>query len=149
MIEHTGAVVLTRQLIILGVVKLPPATPWPAYVNFLAETPDQAIAVLDQPGVSGGREMRGGLVLEKPGIQITIRAKTNPAGTNFGLKLCEWLKTIANVQVVVPAGDGLPQKTYLIDVFQRTSPVYPLGQEEGGSRLLYTINGLITYGELP
>ena len=148
MIEHTGAAVLVKHLITNGIVKLPPATPWPCYVNGIAENPANAVAVMDQPGVQGGREMRDGLVLEKPGIQIMVRATSNNVGSNFALKLCNVLMTIARAEVTIPADGSIPEKTYLIDVFQRTSPPYPLGEEEGGSRQLFSINGLITYGEL-
>jgi len=147
-LEHTAATVLARYLISNGIVKLPPAIPWPAYVNFMAETPNEAIAVVDTLGEMKGREMRGGKVLEKPGINIQIRAMTNPIGTNFGLKLCNVLEALNQATVVVPAGGGIVTKTYLVSLFQRTSPVYPLGQEEGGSRFLYSLNGLLTYSEV-
>lgn len=145
MIEHNAAQLLVPYLVSKGVASNPgTGNLWPAYINFLPEQPDEALCVFDTVGEVQGREMRGGQWLEKPGIQIMIRAKTNANGVNRGLKIINALKELYMFNVTLTS----PTKQYQIHSFQRTSPTYPLGQEEGGSRLLYTLNGLITYGEL-
>ena len=145
MIEHNGAQVLVPYLVFKGVASLPGGTnPWPAYVNFLPELPNEALCIFDTVGEVQGREMRGGKWLEKPGIQIMIRAVSNSNGVNKGLKIINALEQLYKYNVTLTS----PAKQYQIHSFKRTSPTYPLGQEEGGARLLYTINGLITYGEL-
>lgn len=145
MIEHNGSQVLVPYLISKGVASTPGTNnPWPAYTNFLPEMPNEALCVFDTTGEIQGREMRGGAWLEKPGIQVMIRAMTNANGTNRGLKISNALKELYMFNVTL----ATPTKQYQIHSFQRTSPIYPLGQEEGGARLLYTLNGLITYGEL-
>jgi hypothetical protein len=144
MIEHNGAEVLVPYFVYKGVGSVPGTNnPWPIYINFLADQPNEALVIFDTTGSVDGRDMRTGELLEKPGIQVMIRAMTNRNGVSKGRKIIQAIEQLYKFSVTLTQ----PTKQYVIHSLQRTSPVYPLGQEEGGSRLLYTINGLLTFGE--
>jgi len=142
MIEHSGANVLIPILVATGLVNLPNTNrPWPVYLNFAPDQPDDIVTVYDVEGIDDGREMRGGQVIKHPGVQLRIRSRLYPTGSNKGFRLRDALDAILNASVTVET------KNYKVSSVQRTSDVLALGLEENGSRQLFTINGLITYGE--
>lgn len=144
MIEHTGAEVLMNHLISTGVVsRSGSGRPWPATFNHMPEQPNDAVALYDTQGRMDGRMMRSGTVVEFPGVMVRIRSKTYSAGAQIAFRIIQKIDAILNAIVVV----GAAEKQYKIDSVQRTSSLLPLGQEEGGSRELISINGLISYGE--
>lgn len=156
MIEHTAARVvqpwMVAQSTIQNLVSLPNDNkPWPLYVNQMPAAPDRAVVVIDAPGSMLGREMRGKRVVTKPGIQFMVRARTHDEGSLMGLKICTVIDDLlgANVSIrEIPSGLPAYTKNYKLSSIQRTSDVLSLGEEEGGSRLLFTVNALLAYGEI-
>lgn len=150
MIEHVASQIVIPYLIANGIVSAPGALrPWPVYRNNRPDQPDEVVTVYDYEGEFQGRMQRTGEVVEFPGIQVGFRAKSTRAdeASIFGKRMCNVLDGILNATVVLTISPGVT-KTYQIQSFRRTSPVLPLGPEENGSRLLFTINGLITIGEI-
>lgn len=144
MIQHSGAHVLATYLYTTGIVSKPGSNlSWPLYVGTLPDQPAQAIVLMDTQGILGGRIQKTGRTLENPGWQFRIRANDTPTGILQGMKINDKLDAILRNEVNMLS----PSKQYLIHAVRRTSPILPLGQEEGGQRYLFTINGTITYGE--
>ena len=142
MIEHGPSQVLSVYLIATGVVNLPSNPVWPCFYGQMPALPNQVVSIHDTDGILDGREMRGGKTVMHPGWQIRIRSQTENAAQIKGQQICIELDEILRTTVVIGA------KTYKIQATRRMSPIIPIGQEEGGARLLFTINGTITYGEV-
>jgi hypothetical protein len=147
MIEHTAAAAMVPYLLSTGLVVTPGSTkPFPLFLNDLPTSPDRAVVISDTDGVDNGRDMRG-TRSRYPGVQIMIRALKNGEGSQLGLRIINALDALLKYAVTLPNEEHV-DRHYLLSSFQRTSDVLPLGQEEGTSRLLFTVNGLLTYGEI-
>lgn len=140
---HSAADVIASYLYGLGVVSQPGGTsprPWPLFVNSMPELPNEAITVYDNIGDMDGKDMRTGRTLIHPGFQFRIRTIDNRRGEKKGGELIDAMDGIYRDVVV------LESVSYLIQAAKLTTPTIPIGAEEGGSRLLYTVNGILTYG---
>lgn len=145
---HSGADVLASYLFTTGIVTIPSQNkPWPLYLNSMPEKPDEAITVFDTAGLEDGKVMKTGTTLFHPGYQFRLRVINNSRAVAKGLEIETYLDSILREEVVIPTRPDVPTKTYLLQAIRRTSNVIPIGAEEGGSRLIYTLNGLITYSE--
>lgn len=110
---------------------------WPIFYGLLPESPDNALATFDTSGVSAGKEMIGGRVVEGHGIQILARGLGSP-----------WAK----LQAIATTLDGLTRvsvtlesSTYSIQAFARRSNVMDLGMEDDASRRrLCSVNFTVT-----
>lgn len=143
MILHEASQVLAARLIVLGVFTNPTLNQaWPLYTNQLPSLPNNAAAVYDVVGYLEGRIMATGRTVEKPGIQIRFRATSQSVGVAKAAAVKNALDGIKRNTVVV---DG---KSYILNAVRRTTPLLTLGQEEGGSRLLFTLNATLSYGEV-
>lgn len=143
MIEDTAATVVAQYLIATGVVSKPGNNQaWPCYVNRQPTTPNDLVTVYDTAGKMDGRMMRSGKVSEFPGILVRLRAVSYDSGELMGMRIIQKLDAALAAVVIVTGG-----KQYKLDSIQRTTNLIPLGPEEGGSREIFTTNGLASYGE--
>ncbi len=111
---------------------------WPLYVNHLPDKVSNAGAIHDTTGLKDGRYMIG-FVPQKFGVQLMLRALDNQIGYAKIEDVAAGLDTIINAELSLDSGD------YVIQNASRTSPIIPLGIEEGTRRrFLYTINFLLT-----
>jgi hypothetical protein len=142
---HSAADVIAAYLFTTGVVSQPGSVsrPWPLFVNSMPEQPNEAIAIYDNLGDLDGKDMRTGRTLIHPGFLFRIRTNDNRRGERKGGELIVTMDGIYRNVVVVES------ISYLLQAAKMTTPTIPIGAEEGGSRLLYTVNGTITYGLNP
>ncbi len=142
-LEHTGAHVMQVYMTAQGYGSSPSANrDWPLFRDSLPANPNNAMCLFDTEGVPDGREMRGGRTVEHPGISLHVRSISSPDGQKKALAIYpKWDAILREVGII----EG---KSYLIQAITRTTPVLSLGQEEGGFRYLFTVNGIITYGDL-
>lgn len=139
---HSGANVLQIYLIAQGVFTNPASgMPWPLFVNQMPNMPNICAAIYDTDGLLDGREMKPGRTVMHPGFQIRFRVFTFVDASAKGAAVEDKLDAILRSIVVINP------KTYKIQATRRMSPVIPIGQEEGTTRLIFTLNGTITYGE--
>jgi hypothetical protein len=146
--SHSPAQILNRYLIAAGALKLPTdplaATDWPGQYGALPDAPDNAIAIYNTGGTHDGRIMRGGRVIEHPGVNIRVRAGGAGADATAYAKarsIANLLDAIQNAPVAI---DGV---NYTINAVSRPTPIIAMGQEEGGRRISYSINALLTVTE--
>ena len=112
--------------------------PWPVYVGFLPESPDDLIVVSDTTGAKDGRLMVGETIFH-PGIQIRIRSLDYVAGYTKAQDIFKALDKIKNLNVVVN------QSTVRIAAFTKSSDILNLGTDpETRRRQGFTINGTTT-----
>jgi hypothetical protein len=148
-VEHTGATVLGTHLISTGLVTKPSENrPWPIYFNSMPEMPNEAFTIYDIDGDLDGREMPTGRTVEHPGFQVRMRSSSSKQAEGI-VKMFQIQQEFDRIlkKTVPIVVSGKPTKNYLLQSVKRTTPILPLGPEEGGSRELFTTNGTITYGE--
>lgn len=144
---HSAAAVIGAYLQARGIFTDPMLNrPWPIYVNSLPDQPPELAVVYNTHGFIDGREFRGidniGLTIEHPGFQVLIRSPKNANADAKGSDVKNALDAIDG-DVLVIAGHN-----YQLVSVRRTSPLIPLGEEVGGGRLLFTVNGTLTYQEV-
>jgi hypothetical protein len=147
-ILHTAARVLTEYLYTTGLVSRPTSgAAWPMYWSSMPNNPANALACYDTQGILDGRIMQTGHIPSHPGIQIRVRATSDPVGVQKLFGIMNALDLVHDNTVVVPAEPGIMTKTYKLQSIQRTTDILSLGVEEGSTFRLFTTNALVTYGE--
>ena len=114
---------------------------WPLYVNHLPDgrgVKDNCGAIFDTTGLKDGRLMEGGVPMHF-GISLQIRALTDQVGFAKIEDIAADMDMVISEEITIDGND------YLLQNISRTSPVIPLGLEEGTRRrFLHTINFLAT-----
>ncbi len=111
---------------------------FPLWVSHLQGKPSNAGAIYDVPGIIEQRQMSG-LVPTHQGIQIKIRAIYSEIGYAKIEDIASALDEVFDESVEI----GVEE--YVIQNIGRSSPIVPLGIEEGTKRrFLFTINYLLT-----
>ncbi len=123
--QHSPADIIRSYLISTGVCSMPSSVQvWPAYVNMLPDTVNDAIMISDLNGIRDGRNMRTGRTDEHQGLQIIIRSLQQPAG---------WQKSWA-IGLVMDStycqGVTIDAAGYCIQNLSRRGGVTPLGMEQ-------------------
>lgn len=147
MIDHSPAEILMKHLIANGIV-FPVSVPvvaWQAYLNGFPDTPDKIVGFNDTTGEKDGRLMLGPTIFH-PGIQIRTRSEANGQRTGFK-KMSEISAFIDSIKMVTVTFTG-PTKSYKIHACRHTTPVIPIGVEQGNLRFLHSLNLLITITEI-
>jgi hypothetical protein len=101
-LTHTPAQIVRQLLITLGVAKLPPAKPWPAYFINEPPSPDNLITVYTTVGKKHGKTMPDKERQLHHGIQIRVRANTD----NVGYK---------KMNEIVTALDDVERESFVVD----------------------------------
>ena len=142
MSKHTGAEVLRAALVAVGACTLPSAVPggaWPGFVGNMASTPDNVVCVYDTAGIREGRIQATGETLAKAGWQVGVRATDYRTGAAYMAAIQEALDGLLRKAVAI---DG---SAYTVQAVKQTGTVIPLGREFDGTRILFTLNGTITF----
>ncbi len=118
---------------------------WPLYITHLPDgrgVEDDCGLMSDTPGLKDGRYMDGE-VPQHPGVQLMIRSLTFDEGYAKIEDVASDLDVVIGFEISLASGD------YRIENVSRTSPIIPLGIEEGTKRrFLFTINFLVTVKEI-
>ena len=147
--NHTPAYILAALLTKVGVeIFTPPseAEAWPLYISHEPDGPrveDNCGTVYDTEGVKDGRVMSGENIFHH-GVQLRIRTGQYTDGWVKAEEAAVYLETVQEEEV------DIGEETYQIDAVTQTSPILPLGQEEGTSkrRELFTVNFLVSLKQL-
>ncbi len=136
----TAADVVRELLTNLGIGAEGPSGPWPVFVGFLPDRPDNAVCIYDTAGKLDGRIMRSGEQVEHPGIQVRVR----------GL---EYVETREKTEEIARALDAqvrtaitvAPSQNHIIHNISRSGGIIPIGMEETDRRRYsFTINAMTT-----
>lgn len=143
MIEHAGSDILAAYLISTGVVTLPSLVrPWPMSVSSMpSTTPDEYTTCYDTTGRVDGRYMKTGKTIDHPGFLIRFRGRVF---RNVQKKAMEVFQKLDEIKM---NSQSIGAKNYIIQSTKRTTTLISLGPEEGTGRLLYTVNGIMTFFE--
>jgi len=115
---------------------------WPIYYGSMPTEPDNVLTVYDTFPKMDGRIQATGEVVTHPGVMIRIRnTKYNP-GWKKGDDIALAFDNIRNENVV------LEGRTYRIASISRSAGVIPLGQEQGKTRMVFTLNCTITVSDI-
>lgn len=137
-LSDSPAKIVRQWLVDQTAVTLPSASgAWPCYRGKMSDTGNAAAGIYDTTGKIEGREMQGGVVHTKPGIQLRMRSKDYDevyAKINAVATLFESLQRAA---VTVGA------KTYLIQSVTQTSDITAIGRDDQ-DRMHFTLNLIVT-----
>ncbi len=111
---------------------------FPLWVSHMQDKPSNAGAIYDVPGVLEQRQMSG-VVPTHQGILIRIRAVSYETGYAKIEDIASALDEVFDISVEID-----PEE-YVIQNISKTTPIVPLGIEEGTKRrYLFTANFLLT-----
>lgn len=115
---------------------------WPTYVSFLPDV-TQAVVVYETPGEQDGRIMQTGERIERPGIQIRVRAQDYTDASNKAWEIARKLDEQNDVEVEIDSSES-----YTIqNISRRATPMDlgPEGQDGSNRRFNFTVNAVVTY----
>lgn len=136
-LTHSPADILRYMLIDLGLGTLPTdAGSWPVFATFEADTPDNAITTYNEAPIHLGRSQISGLVYERYGMQIAVRAVDNNTGWNKIYTIAATLD-----QSVYEYHISISSSTYTVHSCSRSSGPIDAGKGKPVSkRNLFTLN---------
>lgn len=113
---------------------------WPVHCNKEPSSPDNAITLYDQEGVTQGRLQVTGQVVSFPGIQFRIRGEDQNTAQAKAISLRNALDTL------VPRTVTVEGSRYLVNAVHRTGNLISLGRENPTTtnRYLFTLNSTVT-----
>ena len=137
---HSPADILRYALIELGVGTLPSDDDvWPICAINEPDLPDDCITVFDTLGLVDGRNMIDGSLAIHEGVQVHIRAADNLVGRAKAAAVLNALaESIRLTNVTI--GDNI----YVLFAVTRIGGILPLGTEDGTSRVIFTINAVVS-----
>jgi hypothetical protein len=141
-IEHSPSQILQRLVINSGNANEPGLGPWPLSYSQMPSSPSNFLTLYDTQGVPDGRLMPTGKKIIHPGLQLRVRATTHQISFLKANGLAQYFDTVLRASVVLGA------KTYRVQNISRTGDPISLGQEEGTTRILFTVNMIATILEL-
>ena len=112
---------------------------WEVFVGFFPDEPDKALCVYDTAGVLDGRIMATGEVIEHPGIQIRVRAKSY---TEVWGKITEVVRALDGVNKVSIVFSE--EEAYTVHNVSRSGAILPMGLDEVGNRRLHNFAANMT-----
>lgn len=118
---------------------------WPCFISTMPDGPrvaDDCICVKDTTGMRNGRLMDGPNIYHH-GVQIRVRCRNYLDGWAKAKAIESTLSAVARDTVVID------DSTYRLDNISQTSPVLPMGEEQGTKkRQLFSINILMSVKEV-
>lgn len=144
-LTHDPADIVRYLLIAIGHGTLPTASgSWPINVMNEPDTPDDCITVYNTTGKVQGRIQKTGEFVEKPGIQVRIRAANYSTGYTKGKQIETSLDTDV-LQDTVTIGSS----QYRVHALSRTANLVWLGKDVTSSkRQVFTLNYTVTLWSL-
>lgn len=143
--DHSPADILRWAMISYGTVTDPDLNlVWPCFVAVEPNTPDRLVTTFDTLGHLQARVHISGDQIEKPGVQIRIRANSHEDGWAKGSAILTMLDQDIRSQSVT-----IGSSTYCIQSVHRKSPLIELGKElQITKRHLWTINCTMTVSKI-
>jgi hypothetical protein len=116
---------------------------WPVFVSAINDTPDNQIVVYDTAGENQGRLQRTGQMINRPGVQVRVRALNYPDAETKARAIAGKLDAARNVTV------GTTPNDYLVGNISRRGDVLPMGveTENNRSRFNFTVNAVVIYSK--
>lgn len=122
------------------------AADWQVYSPALVDgdqEKDNAVGIQNTTATPDGRLHKTGEVIEHPGIQIIVRAKTHDVGFVKGRAIEVALsETLRGTSVTITFNSV--ERTFRLDSFMKTSSLTFMGYTEKKQRAWFTINGCLT-----
>lgn len=116
---------------------------WPIYTSQEPNTPDNCITTYNTQGQLQGRIQKSGLYVEKPGIQIRIRATDHTTGHSKAKSIEAALDAVYDDNVTISSN------SYEVHAVHRTASIAYLGKDSPSSnRHLFTLNVTVTIRQL-
>jgi hypothetical protein len=140
-LAHSPARIVQQLLIDLGLALAPanggdhPA--WPAFVDNLPNSPNNAIAVTDTQGIDFMRDAFGDRNRHH-GFQVMVRAGNHEVGYAKANAIAAALDGVVEARVVTVDGDD-----YCVGMARTAGDVLRLGPEPNSTRRKYSVNGLV------
>lgn len=151
-INHPPERIIQQLLVDLGGLVIDPGDigSWPCYVGIMPETPDNCVSVSGTTGEVQGREMVGGVMVEKYGFQVRIRANGPVDGYVKGARIQQAMnQNVLRTPVTVMDESGTATTDYIVQAITPKGPVVRLGQEGSSRRHVHTINSIVSLAIAP
>jgi len=147
LLEVSPAVLLKEYITVITLLQTPSGSAvWPCYIGSMPDgvhIEDDCACVYDTSGMMDGRLQDNGLVIQHYGVQLKIRSKDYQDGWAKIDLIAGSLDAVSNYDISVSGDD------YRIHNVSRTTPIVPLGTEEGMKRRwLFTANFLVTISQI-
>jgi hypothetical protein len=147
--RHSTAQILVRLAIVSNIAQSPVGgAAWPITYAQMPDNPDNYLTIYDTSPVKDGRLMVSGEVIEHLGVSLRIRGWPHNTGYSKALQFQQHWDGVRNATVNLPAEPNIPATSYLVQNITRVGGILPLGQEPGKTRLIWTLNGLVTLKRL-
>ena len=115
---------------------------WPCFISSMPDMPNNCVAVYDTGGEKRGRLLGTGALSLSYGLQIKVRAGTYTEGWQKAQAIEALMSAVKLADVTIE------DASYVIENVAQTSPVLPLGPEQGTSRReLFVLNFLVDLTE--
>jgi ribosome biogenesis GTPase A len=111
------------------------------FIGSMPDTPDQAVAIYDTPGIIWGRRQRDAKDLVHSGILIKIRT-LDYSGYDLANNLANSLVTIKQTNTIIG------ETTYYVASVYRTSNVVSLGEQVGKKRQQWTVQARVAFQDI-
>jgi len=140
--RHSPAQITVQALTDDGIMDSPSSGgDWPLYVDHLPKT-KQCAAIRTTAGISDGRIMKTGEVIDHPGIQVRVKGHTYEDANQKCWAIADYFSKLKYKLVVLSDGFG-----YTIQAVSRFSPILPLGVEEGTGLYIFSCNFTVTLSQ--
>jgi hypothetical protein len=112
---------------------------WPVFTSHEPDEPDNCITLYNTVGVTHGRTMIDGERQLHHGLQVRVRAATEPTGYLKINSLFTLIATVKDESITIDAF------TYLIRCFSNIEDIIPLREDKPDSRReVYVVNALVS-----
>ena len=144
-LTHDPADIIRYLLISKSLGTLPTANGyWPVYTAVEQESPDNMITTYNTTGKVQGRLQKTGAYVEKPGIQVRVRAATHQLGYAKGKTIESTLDTDVYQDTVTIGGS-----VYEVHAVSRSANLIFAGRDSSSSkRFIFTLNLTATIRQL-
>lgn len=110
---------------------------WPVFASAMPDAPNNAICVYQTASRMNGRTNTDGEVQQLYGVQVRVRSETKALGDAKARDIAIDLDAVLRLSVTISTN------TYRVHSVNRTSDVFPLGNEQPeGRRRIFTFNAL-------
>lgn len=143
-LDHQPADVVRWLLIGLGVGTDPDdEDDWPIYAVNEPDLPDDSITAYSTEGQSDGRLHRGGETQEHYGVQLMVRGADDRKAWVVVNAVIQAMEENASNSIV-----DVGESQYVVHAATRRSGPIPLGREPASNRFLFSLNYIVSLGQL-
>lgn len=139
-LKHSPQDILSRLLIAKAAGSQPGAgAAWPIHVGVEPDSPQNVITVRGTAGVGAGRQMHDGAKKQHYGVLLRIRSGSQQPGYEKAAALVQVLTEEVYQETVTIDGDS-----YFVQCVSQVSEPIDLPKEPTSSRIIHTVNALLT-----